>query len=109
MVTLLLLLAVGQAQAPPLPATETPVNYIVSVAYYEGECRFLPTDVGLTAGQLTAKLKSFNRSNGIELIFGSSVPCNCIDVGRKAALAAGFTMVTARLATPEDLGHGRVP
>jgi hypothetical protein len=104
----LLLLAVAQAQVAPLLASDVPVSYVVSVVADDGECRFLPTDVGLTARQLTATLKSYNRSNGVVLIFYSDVPSDCIKVGRKAALAAGFTSVTARPATAEDEGHGRV-
>lgn len=105
----LLVAAVSQAQAAPPAANETPVSYVVSVVVDNGECLFLPTDVGLTAHQLTTTLKSYNRSNGILLTFYSGVPCKCIEVGRKAAMAAGFTSVTARPVTAKDKGHVRVP
>ena len=105
----LLAAAVSQAHATPPPANETQVSYVVSVVADNGECLFLPTDVGLTAHQLTTTLKSYNRSNGILLIFYSGVPCKCIEDGRKAAMAAGFTSVAARRATAKDEGHGWVP
>lgn len=105
----LLLAILFQAQATRLPASEVPVSYVVGVVSHEGECRFLPTDVGLTAQQLTTALRSYNRSNGIQLVYYSGVPSECIEIGRKAAIAAGFNVVTARLATAKDEGHGRVP
>ena len=105
----LLFVTLTPAQAVSPPASEVPISYLVSVVAYEGKCRFLPTDVGLTAQQLTTTLRGYNRSNGVQLVYYSGVPSECIEIGRKAAIAAGFRVVTARLATAKDEGHGRVP
>jgi hypothetical protein len=108
MIAPLLLLAV-QAEAAAPPSSETPVDYVISVTADRNECLFLPTDVGLTAKELTETLKTYDHSNGIEFIYDRRVPQKCLSIGRHAALAAGFTRIVARPATKSDEGHGRVP
>jgi len=104
-----ILLAATPIEATPLPSSETPVSYVISVVADRGECLFLPTDVGLTAKELTAELKTYNRSNGIVFIYEPGVLKRCLQVGRQAAIAAGFKFISARLATKGDEGRGSVP
>lgn len=70
---------------------------------------FLPTDVGLTAKELTDALKDYDHSNGVVFIYYPDVPRECVTLGRQAAAAAGFTRITARLARNSDEGQGSVP
>ena len=101
-----LLLTAAQLQ---MAVEQTPVDYLVAAVMDGQTCLFRATDVGLTAKQFTEALRDYNKGNGIQLIYRPGVPSRCLQAGRKAALAAGFTRVTVRPERDEDIVDGRTP
>jgi hypothetical protein len=79
-------------------------SYGIDVGEYEGQCVFFLTDTGLTASEVTAKLvrDGYDTSRGLEVLLAETTPRKCGELGRKAALKAGFKTVRVRLATEKD-------
>ena len=79
-------------------------SYGLDVGEQQGRCVFFLTDTGMSAAEVTAKLKQdgYDTSRGLEVLLTKTTPRKCGELGRKAALKAGFTMVRVRLATDKD-------
>jgi hypothetical protein len=104
-------LAVFSAMALLLPAPamaassdEFARSYGLDVGEYQGRCLFFLTDTGMTAAEVTTKLAQdgYDTSRGLEVLVTRTTPRRCGELGRKAALKAGFKAVRVRLATPKD-------
>ena len=104
--TAVLLIASSTAFATTAaPADQKFTNsYGLDVGENQGRCIFFPTDTGMTAPEVTTKLKQdgYDTSRGLEVLLTNTTPRTCGELGRKAALSAGFTAVRVRLATGKD-------
>ena len=79
-------------------------SYGLDVGEQDGRCVFFLTDTGMSAAEVTTKLKrdGYDTSRGLEVLLTKTTPRKCGEVGRKAALRAGFKAVRVRLATDKD-------
>lgn len=79
-------------------------SYGLDVGVDRGRCVFFLTDTGMSAPEVTAKLikDGYDKSRGLEVLLTEATPKRCGELGRRAALNAGFTAVRVRLATPND-------
>lgn len=79
-------------------------SYGLEVGEDHGGCLFFLTDTGLTAAEVTTKLTrdGYDISRGLEVLVTRMTPRRCGDLGRQAALKAGFKAVRVRLATSKD-------
>src|SRR4051812_5892475 len=79
-------------------------SYGLDVGEDKGRCLFFLTDTGMTAAQVTTKLTQdrYDTSRGLEVLVTRTTPRRCGELGRKAALKAGFKAVRVRLATAKD-------
>lgn len=101
-----LLIASSVAAAPSAasPGDKFANSYGLDVGEYQGQCIFFLTDTGLSAPEVTTKLRQdgYDTSRGLEVLLTQTTPRKCGEVGRKAALNAGFKAVRVRLATEKD-------
>src|SRR5690348_16050821 len=76
-------------------------SYGLDVGEYRGQCIFFLTDTGMSASEVTATLmrNGYDVSRGLEVLLTKGTPRKCGEMGRKAALDAGFKAVRVRLAT----------
>ena len=79
-------------------------SYGLDVGEHEGRCLFFLTDTGISAAQVTTKLKQdgYVTARGLEVLLTETTPRRCGELGRRAALRAGFKAVRVRLATGKD-------
>ena len=86
------------------PADKFATSYGMDVGEHEGRCVFFLTDTGMNAAEVTTSLKrdGYDASRGLEVLLTKTTPRRCGELGRKAALKAGFTAVRVRLATDKD-------
>jgi hypothetical protein len=79
-------------------------SYGLDVGEIEGRCVFFLTDAGMSAAEVTKKLMrdGYDTARGLEVLLTETTPRKCGELGRKAALKAGFKAVRVRLATDKD-------
>lgn len=79
-------------------------SYGLDVGEDQGRCIFFLTDTGMTAAEVTTKLvkDGYDTSRGLEVLLTKTTPRKCGELGRKAAVRAGFKAVRVRLATDKD-------
>ena len=79
-------------------------SYGLDVGEQYGRCLFFLTDTGMSAAEVTAKLKEdgYDTARGLEVLLTEATPRKCGELGRKAALKAGFKAVRVRIATVKD-------
>jgi hypothetical protein len=79
-------------------------SYGLDVGEHEGRCVFFLTDTGMSAAEVTTRLRSdgYDTSRGLEVLVTKATSRKCGEVGRKAALKAGFKAVRIRVARDKD-------
>ena len=102
-----LLVAAFVAVAAPNGASaadEFANSYGLDVGIDQGRCVFFLSDTGMSAAEVTTKLKvdGYDLERGLEVLLTEQTPRKCGEAGRKAALAAGFKSVRVRQATEQD-------
>jgi hypothetical protein len=99
---LLILPLVSSADAAP--AAEFSNSYGLDVGEHQGRCIFFLSDTGMTAAEVTRKLKrdGYDKSRGLEVLVTKTSPRKCAELGQKAARNAGFKAVRVRLAADKD-------
>lgn len=104
--TVLLLLASSMAVASSAASRDDRFrnSYSLDVGEYQGQCIFFLTDTGMTDVEVTAKLMRdrYDTPRGLEVLLTKDTPQKCGELGRKAALRAGFKAVRVRHATAKD-------
>ena len=91
------------AAAAPSPSSFAN-SYGLDAGVDKGQCIFFLTDTGMSASEVTTKLMrdGYDTSRGLEVLLTADTPRKCGEMGRKAALDAGFKAVRVRLATDKD-------
>jgi len=87
------------------PADDVFANsYGLDVGEYQGQCIFFLSDTGLTADEVTGKLvhDRYDMTRGLEVLLTKTTPRKCGELGRQAALNAGFKAVRVRVATDKE-------
>jgi hypothetical protein len=79
-------------------------SYGLDVGEYHGQCIFFLSDTGMSADEVTTKLVQdrYDTARGLEVLVTKSTPRKCGELGRRAALKAGFKAVRVRLPTDKD-------
>lgn len=101
----LLVIASTVSLAPSAASADSFTNsYGLDVGVEQGRCVFFLTDMGMSAVEVTMKLKEdgYDTSRGLEVLLTKSTPGKCGELGREAALKAGFKQVRVRLATDKN-------
>jgi hypothetical protein len=101
--TLLVISSIAAAQSGN-PKPKFTNSYGLDVGQQDGGCLFFLTDTGMSAAEVTATLKEgdYDTARGLEVLVTETTPRKCGELGRKAALKAGFKAVRVRLATHKD-------